>query len=666
MRRVIPLLIILLLAQVAVLNADENLFKVVNVVWGSLDSPIEVAPGDLNVPVTITLQYTGTNTLTAIEAYIFLPGGFTSTNGEKTIKVFSTASGGRVIQLQFRLNLDSKVKLGDYSVAMIINGISGSSIIHTETLTFTLPVKGKVSMDFTPNPYNLKPGQVNTVNITLRNSGTCKASKLSISFSSSQASLINQTTFEFEELKPNSIENLTIHLYIPQTFSSSPIYLTANIKYINEYTYTIVLTKQVQMYVVRPSIPILTINTLRSELQSGALNNIEVSVENNGLEPVYDVMLTVNTPGGIGLIGSDGRWSLGTIEPGKAKSTILTLYIPPYQSSSVTQITFSLSYYDSTSSLKTETRALSFLISPLGRKSPLAIQVTPSEVYTGVINNVTVRIANNAPYDLKNLEVTVSSPQATLLGTDNLWSFEKLQSGKYIDIPLKLYPQSATVTSVQLALSTSYYDELNILNQEARTISLLARGLIDIKVTNIAVAPETVTPGYPFSVSVTITNIGTVTASGVSATIEQAPWFRIVGRQTVFIGDVQVNAPASFTMSFIALNITQPIAVSSIGITQRPITQRPTNMTRPFNITRPSEGIQPTIRVALSYMDNLRTRHTQTLEIPITYSTTTTQTYITRQQTQAAGFPISNVLVLAIAIGVSFIAGYLIARRRVK
>jgi len=415
------------------------------------------------------------------------------------------------------------------------------------------------------------------------------------------------------------------------------------------------------MYVVRPSIPLLTINTSRSELQSGALNNIEVSVENNGFEPVYDVTLTVNTPGGIGLIGSDGRWSLGTIEAGKAKSIILALYIPPYQSSSVTQITFSLSYYDSTNSFKTEARALSFLIYPLGRKSPLAVQVTPSEIHTGVINNVTVRIANNAPYDLKNLEVTVSSPQATLLGTDNLWSFEKLQSGKYVDIPLKLYPQSATITSIQLTLSTSYYDELNILNQEARTISLLARGLIDIKVTNIAIAPETVTSGSPFSVSVTITNIGTTTAFGVSATIEQAPWFRIIGRQTVFIGDVQVNVPASFTMSFIALNITQPTVIGSISITQRP-----TNMTRPFNITRPSGGIQPTIKVTLSYMDNLRTRHIQTLEIPITYSTTTTQTYTTRQQTQAAGFPISNVLVLAIAVGVSFIAGYLIARRRVK
>ncbi|MEM2755646.1 MAG: hypothetical protein QW563_07775, partial [Candidatus Methanomethylicia archaeon] len=632
-----------------------------NVVWGSLDSPIEVAPGDLNVPVTITLQYTGTNPLTAIEAYIFLPGGFTSTNGEKVIKVFSTVPGGRIIQLQFSLNLDSKIKLGDYAIAMIINGISGSSIIHTESLTFTLPVKGKVSIDFIPNPYNIKPGQINTVNITLRNSGACKALKLSISFSSSQASIINQTVFDFEELNPNSTKNLVVHLYVSSTFSSTPIYLTASIKYVNEYSYTMMLIKQIQMYVVRPLIPLLTINTSRGELQSGTINIIDLSVKNNGAEAVYDIILTVSTPGGIGLIGSDGKWSLGTIEPGRFKTLNLTLYIPPYQSSSTMQITFSLSYYDSTNNFKTESRTLSFLIAPLIQKSPLTIQVTPSEIYTGITNNVTLRITNNALYDLKNLKITLSSSQAILLDTDNIWSIEKLPSGKYLDISLKLYPQSATITSIQLALSISYYDELNILNQEARSINLLARGLVDLKVTNIAIAPETVVLGQPFSVSVTITNTGTITASGVSATIEQEPWFRIVGRQTVFIGDIQVNVPTSFTMSFIALNITQPTAARTISITQRPI-----NMTRPFNITGSSRSIQPTIKVTLSYMDNLRTRHTQTLEIPITYSTTTMQTYTTRQQTQTTGFPISNVLVLAVAVGISFMVGYLIARRRVK
>ncbi len=655
MRRTVFLLAILLLAQVVVLNAGENVFKVVNVIWGSLDSPIEVAPGDLNVPVTITLQYSGASPLTAIEAYIFLPGGFTSTNGERVVRAFSTVPGGRIIQLQFSLSLDSKIKLGDYAVAMIINGVSGSSIVHTESLTFTLPVKGKVLVDFIPSPYNIKPGQINTINITLRNSGACKASKLSISFSSSQASLINQTTFEFEELNPNSMKNLIVNLYVPPTFSSSPIYLTANVKYINEYSYTMILTKQVQMYVTRPSIPLLTINASRNEFQSGAINSIELSVKNNGAEAVYDTILTINTPGGTGLIGSDGKWSLGTIEPGEFKILNLTLYIPPYQSSSIMQITFSLNYYDSTNSFKTEARTLSFFIAPSNQKYPLTIQTTPSEVYTGITNNVTVRIINNALYDLKNLRVRVSSSQAILLDTDNIWSIEKLPSGKHLSIPLKLYPQSTTITYIQLALSISYYDELNILNQEDRAINLLARGLIDLKATNIAIAPETVISGQPFSVSVTITNTGTITAYGVSATIEQKPWFRIIGRQTVFIGDVQVNAPTSFTMSFIALNVTQPIAVHITNITQRP-----------FNITGSSRSIQPTIKVTLSYMDNLRTQHTQILEIPITYFATTTQTYTTKQQTQAIGFPISNILMLAIAVGISFMAGYLIAKRRVK
>lgn len=627
---------LVVLTSVAVVNAGDHVFRIIHITWGTPTAPLEVGPGDVNVPVTVTLQYTGIPQV-IVKSYVLLPKGFTPASG-RTIEVFSNpaiVTSGSAFQLQFNVNVGSEVKPGDYNIMMVVEGWLEGSIAYSESLIATISLKGRVSIDIKPDTYTLKPGQVNTINITLENTGTGRASKLSLTFTSqSQIALLNQTIFELSYLEPNTASSVQLHVYVPSSLSSSPVTILATLSYVDEYLNHRTLTRQVSMYVLRPDLAMFSITPSVEELSAGSMNNLQLIVRNNGLTPIYDMSLAVNVQPGIGLMGSDGKWVIGMLKPQEFKVLNLTVYVPPYQAASTVQFTFTVSYYDSSSILKTETRVLSFIINPSSQISPIAVQASPPEISSGTVNNVSILFLNKGSYEVKDLRVTVSIPlaQAVLLNSDGTWSIGSINPDELKEITLSIYPQLTATTSVQVTLSIAYYDEYGTFRQEVRSINLLVRGLVNIELIDVSIAPDKIVSGQPFSVSITVTNTGTIPAYATSAYVKPQQWFKPLGSQTVFIGDLQVNAPTSFTISLIALNTTQ---------------------------------LKQKLELTLTYMDNLRRHHSIMFEIPVEYSLEGLKpTKTTPQQPQPVG--VSNILIYVALTAISFILGYLIARRKHK
>ncbi|MCJ7610033.1 hypothetical protein MUP00_10275, partial [Candidatus Bathyarchaeota archaeon] len=82
-----------------------------------------------------------------------------------------------------------------------------------------------------------------------------------------------------------------------------------------------------------------------------------------------------------------------------------------------------------------------------------------------------------------------------------------------------------------------------------RSLGLLSRGVVDLKLVDYSIIPETPYPGQIFSLTVTLTNMGTIPASAVTATPNLTSAFTIFGARSVFVGDVLVDNPVTFTLS---------------------------------------------------------------------------------------------------------------------
>jgi hypothetical protein len=163
---------------------------------------------------------------------------------------------------------------------------------------------------------------------------------------------------------------------------------------------------------------------------------------------------------------------------------------------------------------------------------------------------------------------------------------------------------------------------------------VVSRGIIDIKVTDFTTIPERPSPGQIFSVTVTLTNMGTITASAVTATPVQTQNIRVFGSRSIFIGDMQVNSPTTFTVTLITSNNTSP------GRYEIPI--------------------------QLTYYDNLRTLYTVNISIPVLIGGGQ-QATVTRASQQGQGgvaevMGVQWIYYIVIAI-ISLVVGIYIGRR---
>ncbi len=159
---------------------------------------------------------------------------------------------------------------------------------------------------------------------------------------------------------------------------------------------------------------------------------------------------------------------------------------------------------------------------------------------------------------------------------------------------------------------------------------MLLRGLIQISLTDMAVIPSNPRPGSAFSITLTVTNIGTSTAYAAYAipAIQGLP-IRVFGPRSVYIGNIEPNLPTTFTVNLQLENTTDKTLE---------------------------------LPIHLSYLDNLRTPYNLTLTVPIEAGS---QPPIQVQPAQRGlGILEHPLLILGAAGAIAALIGALALRRR--
>jgi uncharacterized repeat protein (TIGR01451 family) len=629
----LPLLLAtLILAYTAsgVWQVQASSFIVIGSVWGTPTTPIDAGPGDANTPLTITLQYLGATPATRIQATLSLPEGFTDSSGAANATAYtSTIPAYAIFTLTFYINIAEGVPLKDYVFHLNIRWDTASIKDLGEDHDVTVRLRGRVKLNFEALQPELSPGQVNLLPLKVGNSGTGPASDISLTAAGPpQVSILEQP----RPLKGLAAqESIVIHLpiYASSTAAGAPITISLSAVYRDAYLNTRATTQGLGLYIKAPEPPFFTLSASPTTLVVGEVTSVALQLANLGASDLRGVVLSVAGTPPVALVNSDGRFYIGDVKAGEKASVQLQLYASAPAATPI-PLAVTISFIDSSNTQRVEMRSLSFFTELRPRTSPFTLSIQPRTLIAGRVNNITVTATNIADYRVSGVLLTFSftGPQVVWLEPD-LVRIASLAPGESHTFEARVYNPPLASPSVLLQVSIRYYDDRNNLNQETRSIGLLSRGLIELRATDFSIIPERPAPGQVFSITVTLTNIGTITASAVTASPHPPEGFRLFGARSIFIGDMQVNTPTTFTFSLRVGNTTSP------GSYQIP--------------------------VELTFFDNLRNGMSISLPIPINVREPGATNPIPRQP--SAGLELGW-LPSYIAIGVAaLIIGYLLGRR---
>jgi uncharacterized repeat protein (TIGR01451 family) len=577
----------------------------------------------------VTLQYYDVCSVNAVQGTISMPAGFTSTSGATTSTAFAVSVlPNSVFELQFQVNIQPTAKLGSYSFPMqLMWNVSGGS--GRQSANIVIDLKGEVKLSIQQSVAALVAGEVNAVSLTLVNTGSGNATDVTATLLPSQGvSVIGQPKGSLN-INSSSSAVYRIELFAASAEVGSPVSVTFTATYTDPYLDQRTFSQVLGFYVQNPPAPSYTLTASTAVLTSGSVNDIRVTLTNRGSTEIRSVSISVTASAGIVIIGSDGRFSAAVVAPEGNYTFPLAVYVPS-TAQQVASLSFGVSYVTQVSSV-TDEKVISFLVTNQQPQSRLVVTVLPQRIVIGELSNVTVTVSNGWGSQLKNLTVIFAFPGTSVswIGPNELQR-ASLNSGENVSVTGTVYdPQNAPPTAV-LQLSIVYYLG-GVLYQETRSFEMVSRGLVDMKLTSATVLPQVASPGQIVSLTLTLTNLGTVAAADVTAAPIVPAGFTIFGSSSsYFVGDMQAGSPSTFTLTVLVDNSTKAGTYK--------------------------------IPVAVSYMDNLRDSLSTSFDVPVTVANVTAG-QIHARPNGAGALPGDARLVLVVSVAAAAAAGYLLGRR---
>ncbi len=625
------LLIILLLINIPYIRTDaqQSHFSFIGALWGTSLNPIEAGPSDFNVPLTITIQYFGYYVANSIHAKLIVSNEFSNAIDENEPEAVAVnIAPNSLFTLTYYLNISPNASLGKYILPLRIMWNTTWEYNMVEEVNVTVNLNGKVKLDFQTANLYLDPGQLNDVTITVKNYGSGEAKNLNVNVVNPAQTVVLESSKTVDKLEPNSEISFSIKVFVAASLANQPISLALTGNYRDAYSNLKSFSQSIGFIVKPIKATEFRITAKETYLKIGEVNTVKILVENFGSVTLNNFTIGVTPSPPLNLIESDGKIFLGTLKVNEKVDTSLKLYVTP-TSQTTSTLALAITYYDTTGNLKSESRYLTFLLNTTTKTSPISIKVNPTTLVAGKINDIEITITNEKTTTLKDVSATFAftTSQITWL-TPDIFQAEKILPGENLVIRARAYNPPTAITSTILQVILKYYDESGTFYQESRNIGILSQGIIELKIVDIATLPEQPVPGQIFSATITITNVGTIAASSVTVAPKLPEGFRMFGSKSVFIGDMQVNTPATFTLSIQALNTTKPQTYQ--------------------------------IPIIITYYDNLRNQHNMTLNLTINIQ----EKNITQTVTSKSSSTYLTYWTLPAILGVVlFVIGYIIGKR---
>ncbi|MDE1865867.1 MAG: hypothetical protein KGH94_04495 [Candidatus Micrarchaeota archaeon] len=330
-----------------------------------------------------------------------------------------------------------------------------------------------------------------------------------------------------------------------------------------------------------PNPPSFQISTNTLTLCKGIVNYVPVTVTNlgkfNGSITMESVQLGVTGRSIVAI--ANGTTTLLTVPPNRSQTAMIPVFVNLNGSSLVSAgVTISYNYLNYYSDSEIRNVSFGTMICP----SQLSVSISPTVLTSGKIENATLILRNNGTTSLNDVSLKMSlSPTDGQVLTQQPILIDSIPPMGTARVNENLFINSSSQT-FPVNVSASLYNGTKLM-QIADSLTVLSSGIINLTPSGITVSPTTPTPDSIFSISFVLTDLGTSSASAVTATVIPPPGLDVFGSNSVFVGSMQVDSQTPVTLTLSA-------------------TSRTGNYTVPIRVT---------------YLNNLRQEKNITIDVPV-------------------------------------------------
>ena len=241
--------------------------KFLDAYFGTIESKIEVEPGDSNIPFTVVFANVGTQDITGIKGQLSLPFGFSPSDGPGSIILANSDSNslaGDNFHLTFFVNVDQNAKIQQYPGTVKVDySRLRESGVRTSFSDFTFKVTGDSVLNVRALEPFLTSLQSNEVVIEVANDGTAPISSADIVATNTQTEIasttssttnvenviILETNWDIGTIEPKSARYLTATVYVPEQLKGDTLRIPLAITYYNAHGDQHTIDKIVDFYI---------------------------------------------------------------------------------------------------------------------------------------------------------------------------------------------------------------------------------------------------------------------------------------------------------------------------------------------------------------------------------------------------------------------------------
>ena len=244
-------------------DPQTNPFAVTSATWGTAAVPISAYPGSTNVPLTVTMLFSGpctspqTSFLLAFDD-LNNPVPFTGPNGntQSAKDISLNNSPNTIVTETFDVNVNQGAPTGIiYNIPMIIQYSNNTvSNLVTEETQVPIVLNGPVQLTYGAGSTLLLAGAVDNVTITVSNSGSATSGPVTTTVSApAGVTLLNQLATT-TAIDPGSSVSQVLYLFVSSSLSDSAMVLTFTGKYLDAYSNSQTTSQTVGFIVTTPTV----------------------------------------------------------------------------------------------------------------------------------------------------------------------------------------------------------------------------------------------------------------------------------------------------------------------------------------------------------------------------------------------------------------------------
>ncbi len=352
-----------------------------------------------------------------------------------------------------------------------------------------------------------------------------------------------------QQVSPSSIFNMEFGLNIANVIAGPNItYIFPLYLYYNYSNYTLRNSQTINIGIPMHGSANLTYTPSVKALGPG-IDNVTLRVSNTGSGALANISTSISSQGGISVL--EQPQGVSYLAPGQSRNVTVLLYNPSSSGSSAASLEVSSHFISPYGYNTTTSSAVNFYTIQV----PQLIKLYPSNqtLIAGEPNYMTMYIHNGGSSPIYNMSVLLT-PQSPLdiLGNNSYVVLPLIPANSNASFPIELFAQASSSSQVNTLDAALTYTANGQTQTANKAVTFLAPGYVNLSQVSLSVLPAAPTTGTIFTITATVDNLGSMSATAASVVAETPEGMRIIGQNTTFIGSIPVDTPTAFSLSFIA------------------------------------------------------------------------------------------------------------------